>query len=84
MPPPPTQALKLDIDNTPIELAFMERVGADPDLRARIGEIFFEQVGSRACGEWCGQISWDGCTAPCFFVVLPAEHPCALPVTMPS
>lgn len=50
-PPPSTsishlccsQAIKLDVDNSPVELAFMNEVKRDPELRALIGELFFEQ-----------------------------------------
>lgn len=35
------KVVKLDIDNNPIEMAFMEAVDADEELQARIGELFF-------------------------------------------
>lgn len=40
---PPPQAIKLDVDNSPVELAFMAEVKRDPELRSLIGELFFEQ-----------------------------------------
>jgi hypothetical protein len=36
-------AIKLDVDNSPVELAFMNAIREDDDLRALISEIYFEQ-----------------------------------------
>jgi hypothetical protein len=43
--------VKLDIDNTPVETAFMDQIINDPELQALIDEMMFEhhvnvQVGS--------------------------------------
>ncbi|KAG5189557.1 hypothetical protein JKP88DRAFT_271586 [Tribonema minus] len=35
-------AVKLDIDNTPVETAFMEQLFKDPKLQALVDEMFFE------------------------------------------
>lgn len=36
-------AVKLDIDNSPIETAFVDAIETDPDLLHSIGEMFYEQ-----------------------------------------
>ena len=36
-------AVKLDIDNGPMEMAIMEAISGDTDLRRCISEMFFEQ-----------------------------------------
>ena len=35
--------VKLDIDNGPLESAIMAEIGADPELRHCISEMFYEQ-----------------------------------------
>ena len=36
------QAVKLDVDNSPVEMAFMDAVQQDSELRSLIGELMFE------------------------------------------
>ena len=36
-------AMKLDIDNSPLETAVIDAIEADPNLLNSIGEIFYEQ-----------------------------------------
>ena len=36
-------ALKLDIDNSPLETAIIEAIGNDPHLVQSIGEMFYEE-----------------------------------------
>lgn len=44
------KVIKLDVDNAPVELAFMHAIRDDPELLALVGEIHFEQHYKHRCG----------------------------------
>lgn len=52
---PPRQVIKLDVDNSPVELAFMEAIRGDTQLQGLIAEMFFEQHYKHKCGWGLGQ-----------------------------
>lgn len=51
------QAIKLDIDNIPVEMQFIEAIASDPQLRASISEMMFEMhYDSVHMAPWFGDI----------------------------